>query len=108
MNYSASLVGGQQMISFVRAIDTGNIDDISLNQCVYFLWAYGGSIADFGPPAVIRQHTARGSFDEQVCLNMCEKSKLIYIHKNIYTIHTYTYIHEWLLITISYKYSKTA
>ena len=97
MNYTASLVGGRQMISFVRAIDTGDSDDLSLNQCVYFLWAYGGPITGVGPPAVIGQHTARGVFNEQVCLNMCEESKLIYIHTNIQTYtHTHTYIHTYM------------
>ena len=60
-------IDGYTTISFTRAVDTGDDDDIDLTMCRYILWAYGG-IVDFDTPGLLSGHTRRGVFSEQLCL----------------------------------------
>ena len=45
-NAMASFEDGVTTVSFSRLRDTGDENDISLNNCVYFLYAWGGAISD--------------------------------------------------------------
>ena len=59
------------LMSFMRHLDTGDeTDDISLVGCHHLLWAWAGTVLDYGDdntPAIIRQHGARGVFSDQIC-----------------------------------------
>ena len=46
-NAMASFEDGVTTVSFSRLRDTGDVnDDISLNNCVHFLYAWGGAVSD--------------------------------------------------------------
>ena len=45
-NAMASFEDGVTTVSFSRLRDTGDENDISLNNCVYFLYAWGGAVSN--------------------------------------------------------------
>ena len=45
-NAMASFEDGVTTVSFSRLRDTGDKDDISLNNCVHFLYAWGGAVSN--------------------------------------------------------------
>ena len=46
-------------------------EDLNLNQCVYVLRAWGGSVSNYTSPAIFSIHNFRGVFDSQLCLQGC-------------------------------------
>lgn len=59
--------------------------DISLDQCRYGLWAYGGDVTTYGDDdtgATFTGHSQKGPFDEQICL--CPgKSSNVYVNISV-------------------------
>ena len=71
-NVSAYDDGTTTTISFIRPrVSSDNSQDIDLDQCVYMIWAFGGSVASHDSPAVFGFHTSRGVFATQLCLQEC-------------------------------------
>ena len=71
-NVSAYDDGTTTTISFIRSrFSSDNSQDIDLDQCVYMIWAFGGSVASHDSPAVFGFHTSRGVFATQLCLQEC-------------------------------------
>ncbi len=68
--YDASyeLVGGTTSIAFTRPCSSTDTNDIPINQCLYYLYAFGGDVTDYTNPTSILQHSNRGSFPEMVCI----------------------------------------
>ncbi len=64
---SAELMDGTTTIRFTRPRASTDTNDISLDQCRFFLWAWGGSVTN-GDPTTIGQHTSRGIFPNMVCI----------------------------------------
>ena len=60
-------------MSFTRALVTtdDNNQDLDLNQCVYLLRAWGGSVSSYNSPAVFGFHPNQGVFSTQLCLQDC-------------------------------------
>ena len=46
-------------------------EDLNLNQCVYLLRAWGGSVSNYTSPAIFNIHNFQGVFDRQLCLQRC-------------------------------------
>lgn len=46
-NSSTSFEDGVMTVRFSRLRDTGDENDISLNDCVHFLYAWGGAVFNF-------------------------------------------------------------
>ena len=46
-NSSTSFEDGVMSVRFSRLRDTGDENDISLNDCVHFLYAWGGAVFNF-------------------------------------------------------------
>ena len=46
-NASASFEDGVTTVMFSRLKDTGDVNDISLSNCVFFLHAWGGGVTNF-------------------------------------------------------------
>lgn len=69
---------GKTTISFNRLIVTNDTDDdISLDECRYVLWAYGGPVTSYGSDGnegVFGGHTDKGVFSDKICL--CGKDKI--------------------------------
>ena len=90
-------IGSKLSFSFTRLIDSAdtNGQDVDLNVCQYVLYAWGGSVSSFTSPAIIGQHTSRGVFANQICLQQCVRvpgGKLILyslISKNLYLLYTH-------------------
>ena len=60
-------------MSFTRALVTtdDNNQDLDLNQCVYLLRAWGGSVSSYNSPAIFGYHGInRGVFSTQLCLQL--------------------------------------
>ena len=71
-NVSAYDDGTTTTISFIRPrVSSDNSQDIDLDQCVYVIWAFGGSVASHTTPAEFSRHTDRGVFTAQLCLQEC-------------------------------------
>ena len=68
-NISASIQDGVTTINFVRPLASTDSDDLSLDVCRFFLYAYSGSVI-YGNPNVISYHgfTNRGATSEMICL----------------------------------------
>ena len=45
-NTSASFIDGVTTVRFSRVRNTGDVNDFSLSDCVFFLYAWGGDIFD--------------------------------------------------------------
>ena len=68
-NVSASVLDGITTINFVRPLASTDSDDLSLDVCHFFLYAYSGSVT-YGNPNVIGYHgfTNRGATSMMICL----------------------------------------
>ena len=74
---SVTLLEGVTTVIFTRLIDTGDSNDIALNQPRYLLWAFGGTV-EFGDVNNINYHANnRGAFQEQIDLTLCSTGKLM-------------------------------
>ena len=67
-------------MSFRRALVTtdDNNQDLNLNQCVYLLRAWGGSVNSYNSPAVFGMHNNSDVFETQLCLQDCGKYNYYY------------------------------
>ena len=73
-NVSASDDGTTTTISFIRPRVSDDSQDIGLDQCVFVIWAFGGSVFSYGPPAASfsgHSNTERGVFEIELCLQEC-------------------------------------
>ena len=70
-NVSAYDDGTTTTISFIRPRSSDNSQDVDLDQCVFMIWAFGGSVTRHQSPAVFNLHTSRGVFGTQLCLQEC-------------------------------------
>ena len=71
-NVSAYDDGTTTTISFIRPrVSSDNSQDIDLDQCVFMIWAFSGSVASHDSPAVFGFHTSQGVFTTQLCLQEC-------------------------------------
>ena len=70
-NVSAYDDGTTTTISFIRPRSSDDSEDIDLDQCVFMIWAFGGSVSSHETPATFAQHTERGVFATQLCLQEC-------------------------------------
>ena len=77
-NGSAYDDGTTTTISFIRPrVSPDNSEDIDLDQCVFVIWAFGGSVSSHETPASFVVHTSRGVFASQLCLQECGASGLV-------------------------------
>lgn len=68
-NTSASIQDGITTINFIRPLTSMDSNDLSLNVCRYFLYAYGGSVIYIsGNLNIIGYHSSRGVISEMICL----------------------------------------
>ena len=71
-NASAERVGGVTTITFNRPRNSCDINDISLDPCRFFLFAYGGRAVFFAAPPVAIYHefgsTRRAASAERICI----------------------------------------
>ena len=71
-NVSAYDDGTTTTISFIRPrVSSDDSQDIDLDQCVFMIWAFGGSVSSHETPATFSRHTERGVFATQLCLQEC-------------------------------------
>ena len=73
-NVSAYDDGTTTTISFIRPrVSSDDSQDIDLDQCVFMIWAFGGSVSSHETQATFGQHsnTERGVFQTQLCLQEC-------------------------------------
>ena len=70
-NVSAYDDGRTTTISFIRPRSSDDSEDIDLDQCVFMIWAFGGFVLNHATPASFSQHTERGVFATQLCLQEC-------------------------------------
>ena len=70
-NVSAYDDGTTTTISFIRPRSSDDSQDIDLDQCVYMIWAFGGSVTSHNTPADFGRHTDTGVFATQFCLQEC-------------------------------------
>ena len=70
-NVTADDDGTTTTISFIRPRSSDDSEDIDLDQCVFMIWAFGGDVSSHETPATFAQHTARGVFATQLCLQEC-------------------------------------
>ena len=73
-NVSAYDNGTTTTISFIRPrVSSDNSQDIDLDQCVFIIWAFGGSVTSHATPATFGQYSnsERGVFATQLCLQEC-------------------------------------
>ena len=70
-------------MSFRRALVTtdNNNQDLDLNQCVYLLRAWGGSVSSYNSPASFGFHSNEGVFSTQLCLQDCVGKCIIILLK---------------------------
>ena len=68
-NPFASFEDGVTTVRFSRQKDTGDVNDFSLNDCVYFLYAWGGAVTNINT-AQIEYHgkTRRFISDSLECM----------------------------------------
>ena len=78
-NTEINIQDGITTMSFRRALVTtdDNNQDLDLNQCVYLLSAWGGSVINYNSPAIFGYHPNRGVFSTQLCLQDCEGKHFI-------------------------------
>lgn len=71
-NREVEVENGTTTISFKRLVVTNDEEsDISLDECRYVLWAYGGDVTSYGTDGqegVFRGHSDRGVFSDKICL----------------------------------------
>ena len=72
-NVTADEDGTTTTISFIRPRSSDNSQDIDLDQCVFIIYAFGGSVSNHTTPASFGQHSRseRGVFATQLCLQEC-------------------------------------
>ncbi len=64
-------VNGTTTIRFTRPrLSTDPNVDMSLDHCLYFLYAYGGNVGNFEDPMSVQQHSpsTRGNFENRICI----------------------------------------
>jgi hypothetical protein len=64
--------GDNLKFSFIKPLNSQDVFDINFveNECVYVLWAYGGTVSSFVSPATLLSgHTRKGVFRNQTCIN---------------------------------------
>ena len=67
-NVSAYDDGTTTTISFIRPLYSDDSQDIDLDQCVFMIWAFGGTVSSHETPATFGFHTSQGVFATQLCL----------------------------------------
>ncbi len=67
---AVTLENGFTTMTFTRPrVSEDTTQDISLDQCRYFLWAFNGPVDDFTDPTSIGYHdTNRGNFPNRYCI----------------------------------------
>ena len=78
-NTEINIQDGITTMSFRRALVTtdNNNQDVDLNQCVYLLSAWDGSVI-YTNPAMFGMHSNRDVFSTQLCLQDCGKYNYYY------------------------------
>ena len=80
-NASASFEDGVTTVMFSRLRDTGDEDDLSLSNCVYFLYAWGGGVTNISS-GEISYHGAfrRNISNTLICIptstSFCQRCKI--------------------------------
>ncbi len=65
---AVDFIGGTTTIRFTRSRGSTDTNDISLDECRYFLWAWGG-VGDYSDPATVMYHGSnRGNFANRICI----------------------------------------
>ncbi|CAK8688129.1 uncharacterized protein LOC143461130 [Clavelina lepadiformis] len=70
-NVRGSYRDGFLKISFSRALDTEDPNDLALNKCVYFLYAWGGKLKD----GDVTKHKSTYVSEETVCIGSSARSR---------------------------------
>ena len=59
---------GVTTVTFTRQRVTSDTNDVDLDQCVYFLFAWGGSVTYGNPHSIAYHGTNRGALSPMICL----------------------------------------
>ena len=93
MNASASLSNGLLTVNFTRPIiiiiiwQNATAEDVSLDDCRFIGFAYGGIAESFVLPVSISGPILSiGLFDWQICLQMCQFSEGKKYHINLFSL----------------------
>ena len=86
-NIFASFENGATLVRFSRLKDTGDVNDFSLSDCVYFLHAWGGAVYDINTKQVAYHGAFRRFVSESLeCIptstSFCPESKRKQIQLN--------------------------
>ena len=92
MNASASLSNGLLTVNFTRPIiiiiiwQNATTEDVSLDDCRFIGFAYGGIAESFVSPVNISGPMSIGLFDRQICLQTCQFSEGKKYHINLFSL----------------------
>ena len=97
-NTSTSSISGTTTIEFSRLRNTGDAADLALDECRFFLYAWGGTVDGES----IGYHSQRVASSERVCLpnsTVCPGEPILSVSMKITHLHV-----VYVLIRWSYVY----